>query len=222
MKRVLIIGNNDTCRNANYFNAVEAAEMEPLQCDFAFPLKEISYCDGILIPGGVDLNPALYKKENTDSRNINDELDAIDLQVLNEALSLKKPVLGICRGLQILNVFFGGTLTQNVQHCEIHQSYNEGTCDRVHDTEAVEGLFVRNIYGKKNVPVNSAHHQAVEILGEDLLPAQFSMDGIIEAFVHKTLPIIAVQWHPERMCLSHSRNDTVDGLKIFEYFRSLL
>ena len=69
--------------------------------------------------------------------------------------------------------------------------------------------------------MNSAHHQAVETPGEGLVAVQWAEDGIVEAACHRSLPVISVQWHPERMCMDHKRSDTVDGLKVFEYFVEL-
>ncbi len=221
MKRVLIVGNNETCRNANYFKAVEAVGLEAVQCNFDFPLEELASCDGVLLPGGVDLNPCLYEQENTASFDVNDTLDKIEYSVIKKALELNKVIFGICRGLQILNVYFGGTLQQNVAHCEIHKCISSEE-DRVHDTEVVENYFIHSIYKSKHIAVNSAHHQAVEQLGKGLIATQFSCDGIVEALVHESLPVFAVQWHPERMCLEHARQDTVSGLPLFEYFASLL
>ena len=84
-------------------------------------------------------------------------------------------------------------------------------------TLTLENSFIFNIYGGALV-TNSAHHQAVKELGTGLEAVQYSKDGLVEAFYHTRLPIYAVQWHPERMCLKNARTDTVDGLKVFAYF----
>ena len=81
-----------------------------------------------------------------------------------------------------------------------------------------QGSFLYKIYNSTLLNVTSAHHQAVKELGKGLVPAQYSKEGLLEAFYHKDLPIIAVQWHPERMCLDNARDDADDGLKLFSYF----
>ena len=225
-KRVAIVGAREIARNENYYAAVEACgaqavpilTMEQLE---SIKRKDRDKVDGIVLPGGVDLNPALYHEKNTDSRDINDALDRLELAVIEWAVEEKIPVLGICRGFQILNVYFGGSLIQNVERCDIHTW--TGTEDRVHSTMVEKDSFLYEIYGAEEIMVNSAHHQAVKELGAGLKAVQFSReDGIMEAFHHAKLPIFAVQWHPERMCLKNARTDTVDGLKIFAYFMNRL
>lgn len=224
-KRIMVIGCAEKC--ANYYNALQAVGTEPFPCpgiDSAELAEEavgalekaVQEADGICIPGGCDLNPALYGEANTQSRDINDALDSLEEQVLTFAVQYKKPVLGICRGLQLINVFFGGTLIQNVSDCPVHE--RAGDQDKVHETDVPHASFLYNLYGKDEIAVNSAHHQAIKTLGKGLKPAQFCKDGLIEAVVHETLPIIALQWHPERMCLACVRPDTEDGLCVFRYF----
>ena len=172
--------------------------------------------DGVIIPGGTDVNPVFYHEENTDSREINDRLDRYQMEIIAETVKLQKPILGICRGHQIINIYFGGTMIQNLDNCDIHERQNEQ--DKVHMSRVEKDSFLDEIYHSDRISVNSAHHQAVGKLGEDLRAVQFSDDGVVEAFSHTKLPIYCVQWHPERMCLRNARTDTVDGLKIFEYF----
>ena len=216
MKTVLVVGDNSVCLVTNYYNALEAAGATPVPCDESDIENLVTSVDGILIPGGCDLNPALYHEKNTESQNINDSLDALEERVLQLAVTYKKPVLGICRGLQLINVFFGGSLVQNVSDCDVHQRVE--SIDKVHATTVTHDSFLYDIYKKESIMVNSAHHQSIKVLGTNLRAVQYCTDGIIEAIVHETLPIIAVQWHPERMCLANARTDTVDGLCVFTYF----
>ena len=94
------------------------------------------------------------------------------------------------------------------------------TPDREHEVESVSGSLMEALYGKRCV-VNSVHHQGVKKLGEGLVVTQMSDDGIVEAFEHKTLPILAVQWHPERLVLPENRRHAVDGNKIFAHFMNM-
>ena len=213
--KIAVIGKRHEKRNDNYYDVVSALGADSLEIVGEDDLKNIlPYADMVIIPGGVDINPALYGEFNTDSRDIDDDLDKVEFQIFKYAVENHIPVLGICRGLQIINVFFGGTLTQNIDSCDIHT--NIGLVDKVHSGIAKEGSFIAEAYGTTDITVNSAHHQAIKVLGEGLEPIQWSEDGIIEAVVHEKYDIVAVQWHPERMCLKNKRRDTVCGLTFFE------
>ena len=110
------------------------------------------------------------------------------LAILDKFVKAKKPVLGICRGEQLINVYFGGSLIQHVAgHAGIY-----------HDVKNVSGSIMYRLYGK-TTKVYSSHHQAVRRLGKGLKITQKANDGTVEAIEHKTLPIFAVQWHPELM-----------------------
>ena len=171
--------------------------------------------DGLLLPGGVDVHPGRYGQENVACGTIDEALDEIQFSIADAFVKAGKPVMGICRGHQLLNVYFGGTLIQDLENADHHKWTPEG--DRVHSTVAGEGSFLDGIYGTA-FAVNSAHHQAVDTLGEGLKVIQHSDDGVIEAMHHEVLPVISVQWHPERMCFDHARSDTVDGSKVLQYF----
>ena len=220
MKKIAVIGNRSYAKNENYYSAIENAGGIPIPLELfetASALSQLKTADGLVIPGGTDLNPSLYNEENTDSLNIDDDLDRFELDMIKEAVSRQIPILGICRGLQILNVFFGGSLIQNISCCDKHKRMHH--IDNCHDVQLKENSFLYKIYGSEEIPVNSAHHQAVKKLGSGLYIAAHSCcERIVEAIEHESLPIYGVQFHPERMCLKNKRKDTVDGLKIFKYF----
>lgn len=148
--------------------------------------------DALLLPGGGDLEPWRYGQENTASRNLEPERDEAELRLLQEFTAAGKPVLGICRGLQAVNVFFGGTLAQDVPG---HGAWKNG--DRLHGVRTAPSPL-RPLCGEA-VAVNSAHHQAVDRLGGGLRAVQWAEDGVVEALCHRRLPVWAVQWHPERL-----------------------
>lgn len=216
MKNVAIIINPESKMNHNYVAAVEAAGAHPVMIDYNADVQSIKTFDGIVITGGVDINPALYGEVNTDSVGINDKLDEFEMRVIDVAIKNKKPIFGTCRGHQLLNIFFGGTLIQNVEHCDIHK--REGDTDKVHDSTVDASSFLYDIFGQEKLMINSAHHQAVKKLGYGLKIVQRSSDDVIEAFEHVSLPIYGVQWHPERTCLLFAKQNVVDGLLIFKWF----
>ena len=172
--------------------------------------------DGLLLPGGCDVNPARYGKDRIAQETIDDELDALQFDALARFLEAKKPVLGICRGHQLLNVAFGGTLIQHLSGAEKHQSLATGA-DNVHTVHMEGNSFLYRIYGTE-CSVNSSHHQGVEIPGKGMIVAARSEDGVIEGTEHESLPVWSVQFHPERMCFTHRRDDTIDGSDIFRFF----
>lgn len=157
---------------------------------------ELSGCDALILPGGGDINPYLFQEENTASQDIDTELDILQLQSLEFALRHSLPVLGICKGMQLINVAFGGTITQHLPTAEIHR-YKDG--DQYHATTISAGSCLHTLYGKHLV-VNSAHHQGVRKIGSGLKPIQWcDADNCVEAIVHETLPVLGLQWHPERL-----------------------
>lgn len=172
--------------------------------------------DGLLLPGGCDVNPSRYGKTPIPEETVDDELDAIQFAALDAFLEAGKPILGICRGHQLLNVAFGGTLIQHLPTAENHMGLPTGE-DNVHPVHIEPGSFLFGLYGS-GCAVNSTHHQAVETPGKGLCPVMYSEDGVIEATEHGSLPVWSVQFHPERMCFLHQREDTADGSKIFRFF----
>ena len=172
--------------------------------------------DGLLLPGGWDVNPSRYGKERIPEETIDDDLDAIQFETLEGFLAASRPVFGICRGHQLLNIAFGGTLVQHLPGAEGHMSLPSGA-DNVHRVRIEEDSFLYGIYGA-GCAVNSSHHQGVESPGKGLRPVMWSGDGVVEAMEHDSLPVWSVQWHPERMCFRHSRNDTADGSLVIRFF----
>ncbi len=170
--------------------------------------------NALLLPGGADIDPALFHQPPKGARNIDRATDLRQLQTLDAFVRAGKPVLGICKGMQIINIYFGGTLIQHIRTAAAHQS-DEG--DLIHQTWTTKNSFLYEVYGSRFV-TNSAHHQAVGRLGRRLHIIQETTDHVPEAVIHDSLPVAAVQWHPERMCMDHSRSDTVDGMKLFEAF----
>ncbi len=221
MKKIFLAGYPDSTQN--YQNALKSlgvsADILPSQEKEPF-FGDFSGYNGLLLPGGGDISPALFGAENRGSRNIDEPLDRIQLSLLDTFVRAGKPVLGICKGLQILNIYFGGTLIQDLppHSLKIH-AYEKA--DRIHPTKAARGTFPEKLYGSTPI-TNSAHHQGIGAPGDGLLVAQYSQDFVVEAMYHKSLPLLGVQWHPERMCFAHSSPYMEDGSLLLRYFLSLL
>ena len=174
----------------------------------ASPAETAGNADALLLTGGGDLHPRLYGQRLCGAEAIDHARDAREFALLRDFLRRGLPVVGICRGLQVVNVFFGGTLRQ---HIEGHSQLNG--YDRLHPVCA-EGGLLRTLYGAR-FTVNSAHHQSVDRLGEGLRVLARADDGTVEALTHASLPIFGVQWHPERLCGPFFRPEAADGALLF-------
>lgn len=174
--------------------------------------------DGLILCGGNDIHPKYYNEPINGSVKIDVERDALEFRLLKAYIELKKPVMGICRGFQLINIFFGGSLYQGIEEKALHVGNPEHY--PTHNVRAADDSIISRLYGE-HLSVNSSHHQAIKVLGENLKATAFWQDKYTEAFEHTSLPVFGVQWHPEKMCFDMQRDDTVDGAKLFEYFIKL-
>lgn len=203
-------------KKENYINAVEKCGAVAV-CEYC-PEFSAEY-DGLVLCGGSDIDPKYYGEDITDSVNIDEKRDKAEFELFKKFVEAKKPILGICRGCQLINVAFGGSLYQDISNANEHSSFDD--YDLVHSVHATEKTFLSEFYGKEFY-VNSYHHQAIKDVGKDIEVIATAFDGLtVEAIKHKNLPIFAVQWHPERMCFENKREDTVDGSEIFDFFIKL-
>ena len=202
--------------NINYINAVAGCGGIPV----ASYLPDVSTdYDGLILCGGVDIHPNYYHQEIDGTGEIDEARDAVEFALAKAFIEAGKPVLGICRGLQLLNVYFGGTLIQDLKNSCEHTS--KADYDLIHKVTAVEGSVVHSLYGNSFV-VNSSHHQAIGVLGKGLTVTMTAENPkVIEGIAHKSLPVLAIQWHPERMCFEKERSDTVNGAALIQYFVDL-
>ena len=181
-----------------------------IQLDFAEDnVAEVNQCHGVLLTGGEDVHPRFYNKPEYvtqyDLDDINEERDEFELKILEKVQHQGLPLLGICRGLQITNVYFGGTLIPDIPSFgkPHHTKYEEGK-DRYHQIEVTDGSLLKSMAGVSEGEINSAHHQSVDLVGKGLVGCAQSPDGIIEAMERKAVGkpepfLLLVQWHPERM-----------------------
>lgn len=176
-----------------YIQAVERAGGIPVP---GICPRPDSSCDGLVLCGGGDLDPALFGEENRGSHPPDPERDRAELALVDAYLNWGRPVLGICRGMQVLNVFLGGTLIQNLQPA--WRAFHQGEEDVYHPIHCRPGSLLERLLGPSSV-VNSAHHQALDCLGADLTPSAWAPEGVVEGVEHTMLPILGVQFHPERL-----------------------
>ena len=245
----------------NYISALQSASFmlqhpDALEVEVSTSLIRAVCWDALLLPGGGDIDPALLPGNpapDPHCTEIDPVLDREQLALLELFVLAQKPVLGICKGMQLIQLFFGGTFCQHLPTADSHcyQQY-----DQLHDTHTLPGSFLHQLYGPR-VVVNSAHHQGAVVSAapqgaltgafqgaapgaagasqgasasaapaasgaDGLTVIQWAKDGVIEGIMHNTLPVIGLQWHPERLCGIHARPDAADGSLIFRYFLSLI
>ena len=196
----------------NYENAVRAAGGTPIvrYC----PEVDLSF-DGLVLTGGGDVAPHLYGQEDRGSLPPDPARDRAELALVKACLDAGKPILGICRGCQILNVALGGTLIQDLGEV-LNPFHRRFEADKTHPIQASEGSVLHSLYGPL-FHVNSAHHQAVDIPGRGAVITARSEAGVAEALELPGRPVLGVQFHPERMTGAHLRPDCVDGAAIFSW-----
>ena len=203
-----------------YLEGVKAAGgvpvVLPIEMSEADADRIVETCNGFLFTGGQDVAPELYGTKDTTGTIVSSaERDKLETLLLTKALQADKPILGICRGLQFINAFLGGTLWQDLpsQHPSdiVHR---QGKPYDVPTHKVLLSGDLRTLLGKDTLEVNTLHHQAIKDLGKDLIPMAESPDGLIEAvkMVGKRF-VCAVQWHPEYMFKTNA-----DSLRVFSWF----
>ena len=179
--------------------------------------NELNDCDALVLSGGTDIDPVFYGGQlhyPKAPEQWNRDRDVFELSLLQSALNQSKPVLGICRGMQLINVAFRGTMVQNlgVELNKIH----EGNPDKLHTVNIEDGSILHEIAGHRKSEVNSAHHQSVDRPGEELTISAHSEEGVAEAVEWKDATgksfLLAVQWHPERMFKFQLENSSLSKL----------
>jgi len=204
----------------DYLDGIKAAGgvpvVLPLEMSEEDASRIVETCDGFLFTGGQDVSPELYgMKDATGTIISSPERDRMETLLLEKALQADKAVLGICRGLQFINVFLGGTLWQDLpSHYPSDIVHRQGKpYDVPTHKVALEGEL-KALLGKDILEVNTLHHQAVKDISSDLTPMAIAPDGLIEAvqMVGKRF-VWAVQWHPEYMFKTDA-----DSLAIFSEF----
>lgn len=206
----------------NYINSIRLAGGVPL----LIPINEedinqyIDMVDGVLFTGGGDLAPELYGESPIpELGDVSEERDSFELKLFNKVYEAGKPILGICRGCQLINVALGGTLYQdiNAQLDNVEMHSPDKLRDEVqHSVNIDKNSLLYKLLGKEELETNSFHHQAVKALGTNLRVTAKSKDDIIEAYESTNgSKLICVQWHPEDLVLKYPY-----FLELFKYLCS--
>ncbi len=206
------IGITKNTRKEATFNAYKgwllrfnpAIEFHDLAYEAGQP-GEIEQCDGLLLTGGGDIHPTAYGRSDGagQTEGVDERRDNFEFTVIEKALAQKMPVLGICRGMQSLNVVLGGSLHLDLKSDGYPKHHEEDGKEQRHKIVIEEGTTLAVINGKNWGEVNSFHHQGIDRVGSGLTVSARSNDGVIEALEREnrnTTPfLLLVQWHPERM-----------------------
>lgn len=216
--RILISGIDGNRRK--YELAVRRAGAKPVSC--YCPSPQIP-AEALLLAGGGDISPDFLGEEDGGSREIDLARDVAEFALVKTFLLQKKPIFGICRGHQVLNVAMGGKLVQDIGldlEC-FHSPVPHGRDGDVYHLLATkEGSLMATLYGS-SVLVNSWHHQAVSQVGEGFVATAWSESGMIEATEHQSLPIFSVQFHPERLRETEGAVLAGNGDALFAHFVAL-
>ena len=184
-------------------------------------LEEVNKCDGILLTGGIDVLPDFYNNERSDYPNRpkngwNKERDLFEIEVFEQAVNLRLPILAICRGMQLVNVSLGGTLVQDLEESGKEDHTRDAETDKVHEVTIVKKSLLSEITNVAFGEVNSAHHQSINKISASLKANCISTDGVIEGaeWLDKTSksPLLCVQWHPERI-LNKKNNPLSENIR---------
>ena len=197
-----------------YLSFVTEAGAEPVLLrateDKAEIARLVDGCDALLFTGGEDVEPSRYgEKPSPRLGRVNKRRDAWEFAVLDAAVPKRKPLFGICRGCQLLNVYFGGTLWQDLP------SEFPGCAPRghrlkdgsEHEVKFEAGSLIAKRTGLSTTTVNSYHHQAVKAPGRGFRVVARSVDGVVEAIENADYPAVGVQFHPEKMLERRNRRD---------------
>jgi putative glutamine amidotransferase len=167
--------------------------------------RSIESVDGLLLTGGGDISPARYGASfERETSDVDDERDRSELALVAAAIERGIPILGICRGAELVNVAFGGTLRQHLagadgaRHTQPRRRY-----ETVHHVRLAPESLLAELVGSQELDVNSIHHQGIEMVGNNLDQAGRAEDGLVEVIENRERRLLAVQWHPE--CLPLER-----------------
>jgi len=208
-KDELFLGDKYSCVAHSYVDAIYKSGgipvVLPILKDISAIREQVKLLDGIVLSGGRDVDPHFYGEEPLEKLEaIFPERDVHETALIKAATDLKKPIFAICRGMQILNVVYGGTLYQDLSlipgNVLKHNQVSKPTL-KTHKIQIEENSIISEIFGKETM-VNSFHHQALDKVADDFKVVARASDGVVEAIEHKTYKfLVGVQWHPEMLAV---------------------
>lgn len=187
--------------NEQYIDYVKIAGFTPIILPMLTDIDDVlNLCDAFLITGGEDIDSLWYNEQRSPKLgNFDLKMDECDKYIIEYAYNNNKPLFGICRGLQAINAFLGGTLIQHIED-DSHKKIETGVSFEVVNNNSIFDKVYTN-----DSKINSYHHQAIKDLAPNFIVCGYS-NGLIEAIVHNEKPIVAVQWHPEKIMDNESIN----------------
>lgn len=189
-----------------YIRSIAEAGATPIMVYMDSPHYTLPKVDGLILSGGGDISPFFFSRKPTENTGkIQFERDLFELSLLEQCMEM--PVLGICRGMQVMAVAYGGTLFDHIEGHDLEITER-------HEVNVAKNSRLADVLGQSIYPVNSMHHQSVERAGYGMVVSAKSDDGIIEAIEHEEKPHFGVQWHPEKMGDAASK-------RLFEFFVNL-
>ena len=203
-------GTEKAAVSNDYIKAIENAGGVPIVLPVVTD-KELIRCqaeliDGLLLSGGYDADPLLFGEEPAEKLGyVYPERDYHEIELIKAAYNANRPILGICRGIQVINIAFGGTLYQDLAEIQggIKHMQNAPKDVATHTVRVIANTILHTLFGD-NIVTNSFHHQAVKDLGSDLIISAKTKDGVVEGIEMTGKHfVVAVQWHPEMMASSH-------------------
>ncbi len=214
----VVVGIADMCGTTNsvsvqttYADAFARAGNTPLvlpaETNREVVARMLASVDMLLLCGGEDVDPSRYKtKPSPRLEEVNLRRDAWEWLLLDEAVKRRLPVIGICRGCQLINVYFGGTLWQDLPSERPGEVVHRGKGAH-HDIQIVAGSRLARSLGLNSSRVNTIHHQAVRDLAPGFRAVAFAADGVVEAIEGESLPVVGVQFHPEKLFVQKGRDE---------------
>ena len=190
----------------------------PVVSDAVVIAAMVDAIDGLLMSGGGDMDPSLWGEELIPESGVPDlNRDQFDLSLIDLSARSQKPILGICRGMQALNVAFGGSLFQDIYtqrggELLVHDQIAPKQ-EPTHEVELLPGSLLMRLMGSAKVYTNTIHHQAVKGVAPGFVANAFSSDGICEGIEHPNYPMLGVQWHPEHLSMAGMAEDE----RLFDY-----
>ena len=201
-----------------YSGAIESAGGLPIVIPYTDNeetlMKYAELCDGFLFSGGCDIEPSRFGEQTKETcGNIQKRRDYLEFTIFRMVFEKKKPIMAICRGIQVINVALGGTLYQDIPTeipSEIPHRQKEPRTEPSHEVKILSDTPLMELIGKERMPANSFHHQAIKALGKGLEVMALADDGVIEAvYYNGENYILGYQWHPERLSKFENGNRTL-------------